>query len=355
MIKELKIALLLCCLFSLPVNGQVNAGLISAGETNQSGKGLNLFRSDEIMDITLSFDITTFRRVRSDTAELDAELIYHKSETDSIRKEVKIRARGVLRKQICEMPPIRLNFKKSSDPDDIFFNVDKLKVVTYCKSSNRESVLREYLVYRLFNQFSDISFRTRLARITYVNTSRNDKSFTEYAFFIEPVESLCKRTNSVEVTSMNLTQSKIRPDMMDRLAIFNYMIGNTDWSVPIHHNIVILANPESVRADLGMILPYDFDQAGLVGTSYAAPFEGLGISSVLERRYLGMCRSEEDFSRALAEFSEKKDDLYKLINDFPYLREPVRKSMINYMEGFFRQIINPKALLNKLRQECIRL
>ncbi len=28
---------------------------------------------------------------------------------------------------------------------------------------------------------------------------------------------------------------------MDRMAIFNYMIGNTDWSVPIRHNTLTIA------------------------------------------------------------------------------------------------------------------
>ena len=353
--KELILASLLCCLITIPVISQDNSQPAASHAPDHSDKGLNLFRSDEIMDITLRFDITKFRRVRSDTAELDAELIYYPPGSDSLTREIKIRARGKLRKQICEMPPIRLNFRKSSDSEDIFSDIDKLKMVTYCKTSNRESVLREYLVYRLFNLFTDCSYRVRLARITYVNTRRDDKSSTEYAFFIEPVESLCKRINTIEVTSMNVTQREIRPDMMDRLAIFNYMIGNTDWSVPIHHNVVILASPESAQAQLGWILPYDFDQAGLVGTSYAAPFEGLGIKSVLERRYLGMCRSEEDFSRALVEFSEKKDDIYKVINDFQYINEQGRKNMINFLEEFFRMVSSQKSILNKFRQECISL
>ena len=29
--------------------------------------------------------------------------------------------------------------------------------------------------------------------------------------------------------------------MLDRVAIFNYMIGNTDWSVPIKHNVILLS------------------------------------------------------------------------------------------------------------------
>ena len=43
--------------------------------------------------------------------------------------------------------------------------------------------------------------------------------------------------------------------MMDRIAIFNYMIGNTDWSVPNQHNVKILSQGNSERPDLGVIVP----------------------------------------------------------------------------------------------------
>jgi hypothetical protein len=251
------------------------------------------------------------------------------------------------------MPPIRLNFVKSDTSSDIFRGIDKVKVVTYCRPGNGESVLSEYLVYRLYNLFTDYSFKVRLARITYINTNKKQKPLTEFAFFIEPMENLCERTGLVEITSMNLTQKNVRPEMMDRMAIFNYMIGNTDWSVPIHHNVVLMADPASAQSDLALIIPYDFDQAGLVGTKYAAPIENLPIKSVLERLYLGVCRSEEEFAKALVEFSDKKDDLCSEINEFPYLKESSRKRMIKYLNEFFSGINNKNTIVYKLRSECI--
>ena len=118
---------------------------------------------------------------------------------------------------------------------------------------------------------------------------------------------LAARTNSVEVTSTNLTQKHITPETMDRLAIFNYMIGNTDWSVPNQHNCKIISPLEVNNSGLGIVIPYDFDYSGLVNADYAVPYEKLGLSSVRERRYVGICRTEDAFINALREFTEKKE------------------------------------------------
>lgn len=305
------------------------------------------------MKLTLRFDINAYKKEKTDTVYQNAILTYHLSETDSINKEIKLRARGELRKTYCDFPPIRLNFKKSESTNDEFSNVDKLKLVTHCKLGNEEYTLKEYLIYKLYNVLTENSFKVRLAQINYINTRKQSKPVKQFAFIIEPLEALCKRTNSVEVKVPNITQKNIRPEIMDRMAIFNYMIGNTDWSVPIKHNIVVLSQGGSDRPDLGVILPFDFDYAGLVDADYAVPFPDLGLTSVRERKYLGVCRDKEVFIKALQEFLAKKEALYKVINDFPYLKEKTKKEMIVYLNGFFDEIDKRNTLAYKLLQDCL--
>jgi hypothetical protein len=252
------------------------------------------------------------------------------------------------------MPPIRLNFKKEGKDTDEFSNIDKLKVVTHCKLGNEEFTLKEYLVYKLYNVLTENSLRVRLARITYINTAKQSKPIRQFAFFIEPVNVLCKRTNSVEVTSTNITQKSIKPEIMDRMAIFNYMIGNTDWSVPIYHNIIVLSQATSERPDLGVIIPYDFDGTGLVNVDYVVPFEGLGIKTMRERRYLGVCRSEEVFIEAIREFAEKKDEFYRIINDFPYLKERTKKDVTIFLDGFYDGFDKRNTIVYKFLSECLK-
>ena len=191
-----------------------------------TGHDLALFTSDDVLEMTLRFDITAFRRLRSDTTELDALLTIKLSETDSIDKKIKVRARGYMRRTYCDMPPIRLNFKKPKEPGDEFRNVDKIKLVTHCKAGNEEYLLKEYLAYKLYNVLTDYSYSVRLVRITYINTARTTKPIREFAFLIEPDDALCKRMNLIEVKDTKITQRLVKPDVMDRMALFCYMIGN---------------------------------------------------------------------------------------------------------------------------------
>lgn len=317
---------------------------------------IRLFESDELLEINLSFDITKFKRTKLKEEELDAILTYKTASSDSIVREVKVRARGEMRKNYCDMPPIRFNFQRSyTTAGDEFGRIDKMKVVTHCKPGNEAYVLKEFLAYKLLNALTENSFRVRLAKITYTNTAKESKPLSQFAFFIEPNEVLLSRLKAVELENLKINQRRIRPEIMDRAAIFNYMIGNTDWSVPIQHNFYVIAQPLSDNPTQAIAIPYDFDHSGLVNTDYAAPFEGLGIESVTERKYLGICRTEEVYTEALKEFAARKDEFYRIINEFPYLNTRVKKEMLNFLGSFYSGFDKRNTLVNKLLHECISL
>jgi len=348
-----------CIVFALllflvrPVFGQNDSIDIQYAVADTLHESFGLFDSDEMLLISLRFDITKYLKKRSDIDYLDAILTYHTGDNDSINREIKVKARGEFRRTYCHFPPLLLNFKMNDSIEGEFSRIDKIKMVTHCKSGSEENLFKEYLIYKLYNVITENSLRVRLLKVNYIDTFKDRKPISEYAFVIEPVDLFGKRTNSVEVKSTKLTQKNIKPEMMDRMAIFNYMIGNTDWSVPIDHNIIVMAQASSDRPDLGMILPYDFDYSGLINTSYAIPYDGLGIKSVLERRYVGICRSKEVFINALNEFAEKKEELYKVINDFPFLKEKSKKRMIIYLDGFFNGIDKRNTLVYNLLEGCL--
>jgi hypothetical protein len=337
----------------VPAFGQKDTIDVFYNKEEILNKDLRLFENDDVLEFTLRFDIAAFKRLRSDTTELDAVLTYHISDTDSINKNIKLRARGIMRRSYCDMPPIRLNFKKSDSADDEFSNVNKIKLVTHCRLGNEDYTLREFLIYKLYNVLTENSYRVRLARINYINTKKQSKPINEFGFLIEPTDVLCQRINAVEVKTSKITQKNIRPDIIDRMAIFNYMIGNTDWSLPIRHNVVLFSQPKSPRPDLGIAVTYDFDYAGMVNADYAVPFPDLGIESVRERRYLGVCRTKDEFINALKEFSDKQNEFLKVINDFPYLKEKSKKDVINYLNGFFAGLGKGNNVLNNLLGGCI--
>jgi hypothetical protein len=339
-------------LLILPLYSQNDAIDTQYSFTDTLYENIRLFNSDELFEISLRFNITYYKRKKPDEEYLDAILTYHTSEKDSINKAIKVMARGVTRLAICDFPPLLLNFKMTDPIEGEFSRINKLKMVTQCKAGNEIYILKEYLIYKLYNVLTDNSYNVRLLRVNYINTFKQSKPIREFAFAIEPKEALANRTNSVEVKSANLTQKNVKPEMMDRVAIFNYMIGNTDWAVRDQHNVTILAQPGSEIPDLGMIVPYDFDYSGLVNTNYSVPSEGLDIPSVLDRFYLGPCRSEEVFLNALNEFANKKEEFYKIIKEFPYLDEKSKKNMINYLNGFFNEFDENNSIVDNLLKNC---
>ncbi len=320
-------------------------------ETLHESSGL--FASDDLFSIDLKFDITEYKKKKDDKEYMDA-LISYETNGDSVVRKIRIRARGEFRRKFCEMPPIMLNFDMDDTATGDFHQINKLKMVTVCPTGSQEYLLKEYLTYKLYSVLTDNSFRVRLLKVNYLNHAKNDKSITEYAFVIEPVELLAKRIESVEIKTQNLTQKDVKPEMMNRVAIFNYMIGNTDWSVPIGHNVQLFAQYKSDHPELAAIVPYDFDFSGIVNTHYAAPFHTLTIDSVRERLYLGVCRDRETFIKALSEFAHYKNRFYSVINDFRWLDERSKSDMIYYLDGFFEDLAKPETLARTLLRECLK-
>jgi len=351
--KIIPALLFILTFFIQPVSGQIDSLRATYAVKDTQDIKVTLFDSDEVIDISLKFDIQRYKKARSDTMNLDAVLTYYISDKDSVVKNIKVRARGNIRRTaICDFPPLMLNFKMKDPAGKEFAGINKLKIVPYCRIGYEQYVLREYLVYKLYNVLTDYSLRVRLFKITYLSSVREKKPLTQYGFALEPINLFEKRTKTKELNYSNVTQRNIRPEVLDRAAIFNFMIGNTDWSVPIKHNVILLTDAKNSAANDNLIIPYDFDYAGIVGTDYAVPFESLPIKTVQERLYMAVCRSETEFAGTVNEFMEKKDEFYKVINTFPYISENSRKSMTKYLDGFYYLIDKRNSLVKKLASDC---
>jgi len=350
--KLIVIQTALALFFALPAFSQ-NDTINPLDVVDTLSQDFGLFTKDDILNLSLRFDMTQYTRKKPKDEYMDAILTYHINETDSINKEIRLKSRGEMRNGYCSLPPIRLNFKKTEFPNAKDLDkIEKLKMVTHCKYGNEDYLLKEFLIYKLFNVLTDTSFRVRLVKMEYINTHKKSKTVNTYAFFIEPVEMLAERVNATVVNSVNLTQKNIVPQMMDRMAIFNYMIGNTDWSVPNLHNCKVLSTLNFNSSGLGMVVPYDFDYSGLVDADYAIPYEPLGLSSVRERRYVGICRTEDVFLNAIKEFAGKKEAFYKVLNDFQMLDEKEKAKMISYLDSFYDEFDKRNSIVNSILKGC---
>ena len=325
---------------------------------DSSKKSFRLFEDDELIEVTLQFDLSTYFRKKPKDEYLKANITFHLSETDSITKDIRLRTRGIFRNQFCVFPPIELNFKKVDFGYTDLNRISKLKMVPQCSAGkDREDyVLREYLAYKLFSVLTDTSFRVRLITVNYVDTKKTRKPLRQYGFFIEPLAMLTARTNCVEVESLELTQRSIVPRIMDRMAIFNFMIGNYDWSIPGQHNVQVIKSMIFSSSGLGIVVPYDFDWTGFVNASYAIPAENVGTENVRERLFQGVCRSREVYLKELDLFLEKKEEFYKVINEFPYINEKVKRDLTGYLDEFFDQLGGKKDnILYNFMNTCKKL
>jgi hypothetical protein len=124
---------------------------------------------------------------------------------------------------------------------------------------------------------------------------------------------------------------------MTLVSIFEYMIGNTDWGVPVGHNIKLMSSKkESIPRPYA--IPYDFDYAGIVNADYAVPDDRLGIESVRERVYRGFPRNMDELKTVIAPFMEQKDKIYSIINSFDLLSKDNKSYMTGYLDEFYRAI-----------------
>jgi hypothetical protein len=359
-IKRLKYYLAIIILFTAPgVNKLLAQGPPSIKQSNLEIPELaintfNLFENHEILELTIRFDISEYMKNKPDEEYLDALLTYKYNSRDSVNKKIRLRARGNYRYRNCEFPPLRINFK---DSDFGFADLDSLKnvkMVTHCyDSENYQSYLmREYLIYRLYNIVTDYSFRVRFLKVNYVDSGDKGLLFEQYAFLIEPLERILYRFNAREIEDAELEFDDIEQDLLDRLSLFQYLVANSDWFVEMGHNLKLI-KPEGNQNMKMIPIPYDFDYSGFVNAHYSVPRSDLNLESITDRVYMGPCRSEEEFRIIADEFLSHKESFMEEIRNFEYLDRKVRKELINFIKSFYKLYKNDK-LFELLDKECLK-
>lgn len=264
-------------------------------------------------------------------------------EQGAVSETVNLQVKGHFRREHCYVPPIKISFKKS--PQSVMHSLKGLKMVNACKANpvNDQYLLREYLIYKMYNLLTDKSFRVRLLEIDFKDSSGRISPFTSHSFLIEDVDDMAKRNQCVEWKGVNLHPERTDRKQMTLLAIFEYMIGNTDWSVAVNHNIRLIQLKENPSSMPYAVL-YDLDWSGIVNTDYAVPDPLLNTESVKERVYRGFPRTLEEINEALEIFKSRKDQIYALINGFEPLDAKSKKSMTSYLDDFYKLINSPKSV-----------
>jgi hypothetical protein len=323
-------------------------------DERRKAEGRRLFRQSDPLAFTLTADFKAVNRDRdpASTKVFPAVLTTTGPAGASQPLKVTLRTRGNLRldPRTCGFAPLAINFVKKEMAGTEFDGQTKLKLVTHCQDgdSYEQRVLRELLVYRLHNLLTPRSFRVRLARATYVDAASGKTVAARHAFFIEDEADVARRLEGRAVSLPRLLFSDLEPESLTQMMLFQYLIGNTDFSIFALHNVAMVATPARVFYPI----VWDFDVTGLVNPPYGVPSAALGLMSIRDRLYRGPCRSMQELEPALAIFRAKQAAAMALVDSVPGFDERNRRDVAAFLGQFFTLLGRQDALKRELVDKC---
>jgi hypothetical protein len=274
---------------------------------------------------------------------------------------VALSVRGITRRatDVCDFPPLRVQFTAAPPPTSLFAGQKKLKLVTHCRNSPsfQQKVLLEYSVYRMYNLLTPHSFRVRLANVDYLGADGRP-IISRVGFFLEELGDVAKRNGTKETHARTMIPvSDLSPPDAARYALLQHMIANHDWSMRAGpagkdccHNAELIGplGPGST-----IPVPYDFDFSGFVDAPYATPPDQLHISSVRERVYRGYCMDNAQVLAVARQMRDARPQMMAAITSTPGLDPATASRAISFLDGFFADIATDDAVNTKLLRRCV--
>ncbi|NDK55294.1 hypothetical protein [Pontibacter fetidus] len=335
--------------FNLALPGLVTASetIVATNSSHTQKQNNPLFTDESVLEFKLSMDYQELLQDRDEDRQYHPAILSYTDASGLVTvMNLKAMVRGNRRRDasVCAFPPLMLNFVRKTSQHTIFNKVNKVKLVTHC--INDDYVIREFLVYKLYNVLTNYSFRVRLCRVTYQDLNGKRKTEQKYAFIIEDDDEMAKRNKGKIVPNkLILNMKETSEEEMARVAFFQYMIGNTDWSVPYRHNID-LVSLDSTMAPIPV--PFDFDYAGIVSTPYALPPPELQIASVKQRLFRGYSYQANTIRKTINTFNALRTALYGVYTQCDLLDDNYRKRTLKYLDSFYDTLNSPKDFEKKI-------
>ena len=314
------------------------------------------FQSDDVLPITLTLNIKRIRNDKDDKAPWrDATITY--TPPGATAPEVlplKLKTHGIWRLKNCEFPPIRLDFSKENTKKTIFAGLDKPKLTNFCRDNDmyEQYVLQELQAYRIYWTITHDSHAARGLRITYVDSVTGKPLTTRYAFIQEDPGKMAARLGGKLLDIKGAGPDDMQPDKQVLMSVFQYLVGNTDFSMAALHNIELFTRTDGTDP---FPIARDFDFSGLVNARYATSNEQLHIRGVRDRLYRGYCAPDSSYKKAFAVFDAKKDAIYGLYKDKvgSLIAKDVVDESIKYLDDFYKTIDNPKNAKSDIIGACL--
>ena len=325
-----------------------------------------LFESHEVLNLTIPLDFKTLCRPREtpdcDYAPTVLEYEDEHGKMQSIAIEIKVRGGWRSLSKNCSAPLLFIRFNEEDTAETPFDGQSMLPLTTHCghgfslesvehrqnRTTYEQYLLKEYLAHLVYNEISDVSLNARLVHMTYPNPKKPNRRVVHYAFFTEHFESAARRNDAELLSRGSFDEEKLGAAASDQLALFQYMIGNTDWSIVRERNVILLQQPSGVL----LPLPYDFDMSGLVNAHYAGPAPTLSIDEVTERQYLGFCHPDTDWDALFTLFLGKQEAILSMVSGIPGLEKQSIRVATRFLEQFFSTLHSSEERGEKIVSQC---
>jgi hypothetical protein len=316
-----------------------------------------LFASSDQLQITIKAPLKTLFRNRQSNDKIAGTL----TDAAGVALPITLKLRGITRRtsEVCDFPPLRVDFTSPPPGNSVFAGQKHIKLVTHCRNNGsfQQNVLLEYGAYRMYNVLTPHSFRVRLANINYQDAD-GQPIVTRVGFFIEDLKDVAKRNGTVETHAPpRITVANLSPADAGRYAMFQNLIANHDWSMRAGpegadccHNAELIGplGPASV-----IPIPYDFDFSGLVNAPYATPPDELQLSSVRQRKYRGYCVNNAEALAAARQMRAMKAQMYAALTSTPGMDPATQQRATSYLDGFFADDASDADVQSKMLSRCI--
>ena len=312
------------------------------------------FEAQDPIEVTFTANIGKLRGdKRPDPPWRPVTMSYKGPDGNLLTVPLQARTRGIWRLRMCDFPPLRLNFSGETSKGSVFHKLDKPKLVSYCQDSNgyEQYILQEFQLYRIYQLLTPVSHKARLLRVTYADSGSGKVRTIRYGFLLEEPKAMAARLGGKVMEEKGATASDLDPDQDALLGVYEYMIGNTDFSIAGLHNVELLLKEN------GDVLPiaYDFDFAGAVNARYAVPDSSLRIPNVRRRLFRGYCVDPAFYAKAFALFIEKRPQIYALYSDEigKLIDGGTVKETLRYFDEFYDTISDPRSARRSIIEPCI--
>ena len=315
-----------------------------------------LFKSDTALNVTVTGMLGPLLKQR-DSLDLvkHPAILSYPTEKGAQSIPVRLRARGHFRRQArnCDFPPLWVDVKSSDAKQTLLSGQSKIKLTTNCRPKDAEYeqyILQEFIVYKAYSALTDASYRTRLLHATYRDSAGKIAPATTWAFFVEDPDDVAARLGRKPMPAKGARFDDIDTGPLTLLSMFEYFIGNTDWSISGLHNITLLQD------STGSTIPvaYDFDWTGAVNARYAFPDKTLKIHTVTDRLYRGNCPTPEQLKITLDKFREKHAAIDAIFTQLPQLTPGRAKQMKSFFDDFWKRLDDPRGLQREIAGDCLK-